>query len=780
MKTASYWIFIITLIFCPLAFGSVEPWSQAIMQFLVPLGLCCFLFSGYSRDHWRTVPGLLPLLGILLFIGLQLIPLPIALLKIISPASLAIYQPLIDLPNGPTFLPITINIKSTVNELCRLTTYACFYILTIQLTASYTRLRRTIFIIVTLAGVIAFFAIIQKFTSPDKIFWFRQAPLTANPVGPWIYRNHYAGFMEMIIPFGLALFLQYRPQFSYKLPLREKIISALTLPTANRHILFGFATFIMASSVIISLSRGGIISTALSFLCFILLLNRNKQLERRKLPIIICLVMIFLLTFWLGWEPVINRFNQMTNAENDFFNDRFLIWQDTLPLIKDYWLAGAGFGTFIYIFPLYREMLSPGLIIDHAHNDYLELLANGGIIGAFLILWFLGTILSQAIKQLQQRRDNNAKLLGIAAICSILSIAFHSVTDFNMHNGANGLYFFFTCGLLISATHTKKRSKQATFLKTVPAPKLRLGIPVICLGLGLIILNQGRAQAYQHYVTIKDIYLNRNIPEPVITDLSLKMKEACKKDPLTATYPFALANIHTFLKTPAETAHYYQKALLRNPTNPSYLLQAGYYLGQNDPTIEYELLKAAARADRTSSWVNRNLAAWYLEQGDKEQGFHYLQTALSFEENPNNFSQYVAIALTNKISLLELEDILPKQTKTFMQMGSFLAKEQDIESATFYYKEGMRYLSQDDVQPWYFTSPFRFFWQQKQYDNAMSIARTAVEYMPENVSVLLMAGDIYLQQEIPYKAKEYYQQALMVEPGNGRAERGLKRLDKGR
>ncbi len=779
MKTASYWIFIVTLIFCPLAFGSVEPWSQAIMQFLVPLGLCCFLFSPNSKGQWRAVPGRYPLLAILLFIGVQLIPLPAALLRLISPASLAIYQPIMDLPGGPSYAPISINIKATVNELCRFSTYACFYILTVQLTASYPRLRRTLFIVLTLAGSIAFLAIIQKFTSPDKIYWFRSTP-SSSPIGPWIYRNHYAGFMEMLLPFGLALFLQYRPQFSYKLPLREKIISALTLPTANLHILFGFASFIMASSVLVSLSRGGIISIALSFLCFLLLLNRNRLLAPGKLPLLLCLTTVLLLASWVGWEPIIYRFNSMTNANNDFFDGRFLIWQDTMPLIKEYWLTGAGFGTFIHIFPMYRDLLPPGSVIDHAHNDYLELMANGGLVGVLFVLCFLGTIFTSAIRQMRRRRDSSAKLLGCAALCGILALLFHSVTDFNMHNGANGLYFFFICGLLIASTHTSKRSKHPTLLKTVPVPRFRLGIPVLCLGLGLLGLNQGKAQAYQHYLSIQNIYLNRNMPQATLTELSSTMTKAYDQDPLSGTYPFGLANIHTFLPETQQAQQYYINALYRNPTNPSYLLQAGFHFGQTDRDAEYSLLQAAARADRTSSWVNRNLAAWYLNQSDKAQGLHYLQTALSFDKNPNDFSQYVAIALTNKISLLELEDILPKQTKTFIQMGSFLAKEQDIESATFYYKEGMKYVNQDDVQPWYFSSPFWFFWQQKQYDNAMSIARTAVEYMPENVSILLMAGEIYLQQELPYKAREYYQQALMIEPGNGRAEQGLKRLEKGR
>lgn len=779
MKTTSFLIFIFILCFAPLAFGSVEPWSQSILQFLIPLALGCLLLAKDGRETWREIPGLTPLLALLAFMGMQLVPLPIPIIKLISPATLAIYQPIIDLPGGPQFIPITINTKATFNELCRFTTYAFFYILTIQLTSSYKLLRRTLYVILSLAGCIAFFAIIQKFTSPDKIYWFRQAPLTSNPVGPWVYRNHYAGFMEMLIPFGLAMFLKYRPRFKYSLSLREKIFSVLTLPTANRHILFGFASFVMATSVIVSLSRGGIISTTLSILCFLLILNRKRQIGGNTLPILFCIIGVILLSSWIGWEPVIERFNRMTNADNAFFDGRFLIWQDTLPIIKDYWLLGSGFGTFIHIFPLYRNALQPGTIIDHAHNDYIELITSGGIIGVLLVGWFLAVLILQATRQLQRRRDPGAKLLGYAALCSMLALAFHSVTDFNMYNYANGLYFFCICGLLITSCHTRNiTSSQSSFLPSRPAPRFTLGIPVICIGLALLILNQGKAAAYQSYSKIKTIYLNSSIPKETVVGLNEFMLRAHQRDQFSATYPFVLANINEFIPNRQLASQYYIEAVYRNPTKAPYLLQAGRYFGQTNQTAEYELLKAAGRADQTSSWVNRQLAAWYLKRGDKERGINYLKQGLILERKANRFNQYIAIALTSGISLVEFEEILPQKTKSYIQMGSFLAKEKDVEAATFYYREGMKYLDADDLQAWYFTSPFRFFTKHKQFDNALAIARTAVEYMPENVKILLMAGSIYAKQDLGHKAQEYYQQVLLIDPKNKRATQELRRLKK--
>lgn len=154
------------------------------------------------------------------------------------------------------------------------------------------------------------------------------------------------------------------------------------------------------------------------------------------------------------------------------------------PLIRDFLYTGSGFGTFLHVYPQYSSLPSSA-IFDHAHNDYIELLTDGGVIGFLLAAWFILTILVHGFQRLKIRREPYSILLLICGLTAIFSLLLHSVTDFNMHNGANGLYFFFLCGILVSAGNTRLRYRTRSTLLAAVSPKWRLAclaaIPLLLL-----------------------------------------------------------------------------------------------------------------------------------------------------------------------------------------------------------------------------------------------------------------------------------------------------------
>ena len=122
-------------------------------------------------------------------------------------------------------------------------------------------------------------------------------------------------------------------------------------------------------------------------------------------------------------------------------------------------MFGGGFGTFVDLYPSYKT-LTTNLVFDIAHNDYLELAANGGLIGFILAAWFCATVLLHGWRKVLVRRDRLAVLVGIGAIVSICALLMHSVVDFNLQNGAVGLYFFFVCGLLVAVVNHRYEHYQ--------------------------------------------------------------------------------------------------------------------------------------------------------------------------------------------------------------------------------------------------------------------------------------------------------------------------------
>lgn len=231
-KTA-YLIYLICLIFAPLAFGSVEKWSTALLQLLTVIGFLLYL-AGLVINRKRGIRtiGILPLV-FLLFLVIQLVPLPAAVLKIIAGTNFENYRLVIDAADKPFWGSISLHPKATLLELMRLGSYVLAYILTIQLLADNpNRLKFTLRFIVCLGALTAFLGIIQHVSFPDKIFGLRNPPPNANPFGPWVNANQFCGFMEIIFPFHLLFFFFTVPLYGVTIPCGKNSSHFLRCPVS--------------------------------------------------------------------------------------------------------------------------------------------------------------------------------------------------------------------------------------------------------------------------------------------------------------------------------------------------------------------------------------------------------------------------------------------------------------------------------------------------------------------------------------------------------------------
>jgi O-antigen ligase len=207
--------------------------------------------------------------------------------------------------------------------------------------------------------------------------------------------------------------------------------------------------------------------------------------------IIVIFVLIILSVSWFGWAPIIERFERIKNTQGEIAEMRAAIWKDSVNIIRDFPLTGTGFGSFVNIYPKYRT-ISGDAIAEHAHNDYIELVSDGGGVALFLCTWFLLAIFYKSFRVFLKRREMYSIYLFIAAVAGIMSILFHSLTDFNLHIGANGLYFFFLAGLAVSAANTRMHDGlNDTYLKEVRLPLKGLIIPVALIFSGSLIFNTG-------------------------------------------------------------------------------------------------------------------------------------------------------------------------------------------------------------------------------------------------------------------------------------------------
>jgi O-antigen ligase len=196
-----------------------------------------------------------------------------------------------------------------------------------------------------------------------------------------------------------------------------------------------FALVNMAAALLVSASRGGIISFAVGLVFFTLLASLPRRPERRLglvvLPVILAGVLAY--AWWLGIGPTIERFSQPEEG-------RPLIWSGTLNLIGDYPLLGTGLGTYVSSFRRHKPTLDAGLV-EHAHNDYLELLTEVGVVGFFLVVGGLGWCGWRTFTRGVARHDPEIRGLVFGGLAGVVAMGVHSLVDFNLHIPANALTF---------------------------------------------------------------------------------------------------------------------------------------------------------------------------------------------------------------------------------------------------------------------------------------------------------------------------------------------------
>jgi len=766
LETFSYALFLFLLIFSPLAFGTVENWSLLVMETVTAVAF--LLMAAYrllDKEKALAVPGGLPFLILLGLMLLQLLPLPVPFLRMISPSTFEIYRPLLEVDPSVGFLPLSVHPRATLLSLLTFSAYGLFYALTVYHLSRPVRLKKTVAVVVILGTILAIEAILQKLTAPGTIYWLRDAPTEAFPVGPWVYSNHYAGFMEMVFPLVTALFLYYRPEVHYATKFREKVVALFTMPGANRHLLLATGAILMAVSILISLSRGGIITLCTAFLFFTVFTARATHDRRTQWAIFITLCVVLICT-WLGWQPLVNKFGKLWQIDGLNTGGRLPVYLDTLNIIRSFPLFGTGAGTFVHIYPAFRTI--PGdVIFDHAHNDFLELLADTGAAGFMLAGWFVLAVLFHSVDRLLRRRDRFAILIAGGAVTGMLALLFHCLVDFQIYNGANGLYFFFLSGLAVSGANTRIRfPSDPSLLRKVP-PRLRIVLPC-CLALllfaGSAMTRIGIMTARDKFSSVRAIYLNPNIPTEELARFHAVTSAARKYDPLEPYYFIQQGMLSFLLNRHTRAQNEYLRACFLNPMSGAFLQQLGIILAKKDPGRTEVLLKLGIVREPFVAQRYLQYSDWLLTTGREDQAAAVLHEAMT--RIPIKTEEMVRYILNRRLNPETITAVLPSDPFAWYTMGRMLEKRGRSESAEVYYLGALHFLDNHDIRPDYFTRLYFLYRKQKRDEEAIGIIRQGIEYLPDYPWFRVQLGDYYHRQGIEYRAVEEYRRALLQDPGN--------------
>ena len=779
MKTLPYYLLCFFLCFAPLAFGLVEFWSLATAQviiLLIALMVCARCW--HLREPFLEIPGLLPLLLLAVFMVVQLLPLPPALLRFLSPAAYAYYQPLLAVYPDDTWAALSLNSGGTLRQLLLLVAGILLYVSTVLLFAKNPLLRRFIVIFVVVATIIGVLAIIQRATTPEMLLFVRQTP-AGMPFGPWINPNQFAGYIELVAPLALGLCMFYRPRRHRNDNHRERFINFFSSSGTSKHLFLTAALFIMMLAVAISLSRGGIIALFCSLLLFQILYLYKKK-SRSYLGIVVILIAFGLVSSWVGWESLFSKFDQTIDAsKGNIRDDRVTLWGDSLRLSRDFIVFGSGFGSFVNVYPLYKTLKNP-LIYDHPHNEYLEILADGGIVGTVLVAWFLVALFRHCWKKIHMRRNRYPILVGIAGLCGVSATLTHGVTDFNMHNQAVFLLFYLLCGLTVATVNIEFEVGECKSL-LAPRPLSRnifyaLSTMLVITMIALIVSGQSVARFLE--AKNSKIYASPQLKKEKLESLADSWFWTVRLDPLESRYRYQLASIKWYLGEKSQAMRDFWLAAMHSPMEGAYLQRVGYL--QPNAQIGKRLILDGTKRSLNRSDLEAGLAEYLLRTGEHGEALEIIQKSIATE--PTSWKKWITLMDGYNFSQEEIAALLPPDDAgPWFNIGYFRVQNEHLDDAQLYYIEALEIMERHKnvTYPGYWYSQIcAYFSEEKQPKEMLGRSlNLAVRDWPYEPRFRMRLGDFYLDQGLRSSAISAYRSVLENYPRYPAALAKLKELN---
>ena len=341
-------------------------------------------------------------------------------------------------------------------EIFRLTTYFLLFFLATQIFREKASIRRFIWFLVFLGFLVGLLGIIQYFTFNGKIYWFRELTAGGNPFGPFVNRNHFAGFIELVVPVGLALAV-------FRGTRRDLVPLTVLL------------TIVPVGALVLSASRGGIASLTfeLALLGF-LVWSRRSNANARPWAGAVVLLAAGVLIAWLGVGQVISRFVEIKPGEVSA-DRRVGMLKDTWRIFLDHRWKGTGLGTLQFVYPQY-ESVYDGKVVEHSHNDYVEALAETGVPGALCGAVFLILLLRRSTLCIEAEQSAFSLAVHAGGLVACSGLLVHSFVDFNLHIPSNAVLFLLQTAMAISPTLQNEKGQERRWRVTSggTAPELRL------------------------------------------------------------------------------------------------------------------------------------------------------------------------------------------------------------------------------------------------------------------------------------------------------------------
>jgi O-antigen ligase len=435
-------------------FGAVYPWGYwPLCVAAVSVG-----FMGIVVAR-RLPPGTLPLylatalLAVCLAVAAQIAPLPPEVVTRLSPEAHNVQAAYAVGAGAAEFTHLSVSPRLTARALGILAALGISIVggAAIFTAAGTTRVSAAITILGVLLSITA---LVQKASGTTKAlgFWVPQG--TGLPYGPFINHNHFAGWMLMAIPLSLGLLcaIASRQVRLAHLAIRERILW-LGSPDASHVILIAGAVMVMLLAVFLSQCRSGTAIGSGSVAVMGALVWRGQSRGSRVGVTAVTAVMLIAVALWAGIDQLFTRFSDV--AAQDYIG-RVGAWRDAWHLAQRFPIAGTGVGTYA-IAMLFYQQFNVEVYYFAAHNDFLQLLAEGGLLVGVPAAIGIIVLTLTIHRRFREEASRSTYWIRAGATVGLLAIGAQEMVEYSLQMPGNAFFFAVLSAIAVHRTPTRRR-----------------------------------------------------------------------------------------------------------------------------------------------------------------------------------------------------------------------------------------------------------------------------------------------------------------------------------
>ncbi len=457
LSGAIFFLLNATLVFSTIVFGAVDTWALGVLSVIAGLIVVLWVTDSFFKREFQFSASKLqiPLLALIVVGLIQL--LPVRGQDFSS-----------DLLSIPAASSLSLAPYATRIAVVQLVVYAIFFAAALVFVDSYQRLQKLITVVIIFSSLMAFYGILQRLANLELIYGVRHF-YQAIPFASFVNQHHFAAFMEMIV--GLTLGLLFGKATK-----------------SDKRIFLLIAVVIMGIAIVFTGSRGGMMSLV-GVIGFVVAANllQKPQTEAdapeetvkarnyvRNFALIggglTLLLILFGTVLLLGGDESLMRGIGL-NASEDVSNGRLHFWQIGWRIFLDYPIIGAGLDAFGTMFPRY-DSWSGALRVEQAHNDYLQILADAGILGLACVAAYIFLLFKKGIALVGKSHDKFRRGAATGALAGSFGILIHSFFDFPLRTPSNAFFFLILSVIAVVAVNTpKKRVRRRRSSQAIEQPR---------------------------------------------------------------------------------------------------------------------------------------------------------------------------------------------------------------------------------------------------------------------------------------------------------------------